>query len=128
MATRTKSKPKRVRPGVRTRNKRAKKVLGEASGNGRASKAKSEWESLMEEMDELVFRGQLSPSQAVMAGLDSSEVMEQVLERHGQEQVWTWTVSGLEWRRRRGVARVQSGLRVAGSRRWSEGVHGLTVS
>jgi hypothetical protein len=36
------------RDGMVRMEERAKKVLGEASGNGRASKAKSEWESLME--------------------------------------------------------------------------------
>jgi len=65
-------------------------VLGEASGNGRVVKVKSEWDELMEEVGELVFGGEVSKSQAVMAALDAEPVVEQLRQRYGQEQVWTW--------------------------------------
>ena len=74
-----------------------KKVFGEASGNGRVLREESEWyesqwDELMEEVDELVLRGELSESQAAMVGQDGMvDVVELVRERHGQEQVWTWT-------------------------------------
>jgi len=86
--TRRKAKPRRGRPGSRTRRERA--VLVEASVNGRVLKKKSEWDELMHEVDGLLRRGELSASQAVMAEVDESPVMEQLLRRYGQERKWSW--------------------------------------
>ena len=86
--TRRKAKPRRGRPGSRTRRERA--VLVEAFVNGRVLKKKSEWDELMHEVDGFVRRGELSASQAVMAEVDESPVMEQLLRRYGQERKWSW--------------------------------------
>jgi len=51
---------------------------------------KSEWDELQDEVEKLVFRGELSASQAVMAEVDESPVMEQLLRKYGQERKWSW--------------------------------------
>jgi hypothetical protein len=77
----------RRRPGRRMRRSRP---LREASRNGCEKKVKSEWDEMMEEVDKLVFIGDLTKSQVMMADLDEEPVMEQLRQRYGQEQTWTW--------------------------------------
>jgi hypothetical protein len=95
-------KGKRTRDGWKWKSGRATTVLREVPENESRAKAeaRSEWDELMSEVDELVCRGQLSKSQAAMAGLDEEPVMEQVRKRRGQEQMWTWNDPSrqVEWK------------------------------
>jgi hypothetical protein len=50
----------------------------------------SELDEIMGEVNRLVFTGDLSRSQVMMVDSDEEPVVEQLRQKYGQEQLWTW--------------------------------------